>query len=99
MHVTDGKFDEAGHFEGYALPGQGTIEIPRMVQLLKGIGYRGYLVFDWPKLWTPSLAEADKALPAASKYLQPFLDEKPVPLTAYKGDKYAPRQGYEHVTS
>jgi sugar phosphate isomerase/epimerase len=99
IHVTDGKFDESGQFEGYALPGQGTVEVPRLVQLLKGIGYRGYLVVDWPKLWTPSLADADKALPAAAKYLQQLLDEKPVPLTAYKGDKYAPRQGYEHVSS
>ncbi|HKQ49924.1 MAG TPA: sugar phosphate isomerase/epimerase family protein [Phycisphaerae bacterium] len=99
VHVTDGKFDDAGVFEGYALPGQGTVELPRLVQLLKGIGYRGYLVFDWPKLWTTSLADADKALPAAAKFLKPLLDEKPVPLTAYKGDKYAPRQGYEHVAS
>lgn len=99
VHVTDGKFDDAGVFEGYALPGQGTVELPRLVQLLKGIGYRGYLVFDWPKLWTQSLADADKALPAAAKFLKPLIDEKPVPLTAYKGDKYAPRQGYEHVAS
>lgn len=99
IHVTDGKFDEAGHFEGYALPGQGTVEMARMVQLLKGVGYRGHLVFEWPKLWTPSLADADKALPAAAKFFQSMIDEKPVTLTAYKGDKFAPRQGYEHVAS
>lgn len=94
VHVTDAKFSGTC-FEGYALPGQGNVEIARMVQLLKGIGYLGYLVFDWPKLWTPSLADPEKAFPAAAQYLKKLLDEKPVAMSAYKGDKYAPRQGHQ----
>lgn len=91
IHVSDGKFSDDGSFEGYAVPGQGHVELQRMVQLLKGIGYRGYLCLDWPKLWNPSLAEADKVFPAAAQFLQKCLDEKPVALSAYKGDKYAPK--------
>jgi sugar phosphate isomerase/epimerase len=94
VKVTDAKFDGLA-FDGYVTPGQGQVEIARMVQLLKGIGYRGYLVFEWPKLWNTSLADGDKVLGPAAKYLKQLLDEKPVALTAYKGDKYAPRQGYE----
>jgi sugar phosphate isomerase/epimerase len=94
VHISDAKFEGAG-FDGYVLPGQGHCEIAKQVQLLKGIGYRGHLVFDWPKLWNPSLADPEKAFPAAAKFLQGLLDEKPQVLTAYKGDKYAPRQGFE----
>ncbi len=90
VHLCDGKFTPAGEFDGYVLPGQGNTEIPRMIQLLKGIGFRGYLCFEWPKLWNPALADADKALPAAVAYLRPMLDEKTITMTAYKGDKYAP---------
>jgi len=97
VHVCDGKFAEGGGLERIAMPGEGNVEIPRMVQLLKGIGYRGYLVWDWPKLWNPSLAEPDKVFEAAAKYLQPLLDEKPITLAAYKGDKNAPHQGWEFM--
>jgi sugar phosphate isomerase/epimerase len=94
IHVTDAKFDGLA-FGGYAIPGQGDVELTRMVQLLKGIGYRGHLVLDWPKLWNPGLAEADKVLGPSAAFLKKLIDEKPVPMSAYKGDKFAPRQGYE----
>ncbi len=93
VHVCDGKFAANGGLDSYAVPGQGDMELQRLVQLLKGIAYQGYLVVDWPKLWVPSLADADKVLPAAAKFLQPLINEKPIVMTAYKGDKNAPRQG------
>jgi len=98
IHLTDAKFDGRA-FASHVLPGEGSVEIPRLVQLLKGIGYREYLCFEWPKLWNPGLADADRALPAAAKYLQPLLGEKTIPMTAYKGDKNAPRQGHELVAA
>ena len=91
VHVSDGKFSGPGSFAGHVFPGQGATEVPRLVQLLRGIGYRGYLCFDWPKLWDASLADPDKAFPAAASYLQPLLDEEPLILSAYKGDKHAPK--------
>jgi sugar phosphate isomerase/epimerase len=89
VHLTDGKFANGG-FEGFALPGQGDLELPRIVQLLKGIGYKGYLCLDWPKLWEPALAEPDIALAKTAAVLQPMLDEEPIVLSAYKGDKFLP---------
>lgn len=97
VHICDGKFAANGGLDSYAVPGQGDLEIPRLVQLLKGIAYQGHLVVDWPKLWVPSLADADKVLPAAAKFLKPLIDEKPIAMTAYKGDKNAPRQGLAPV--
>ncbi|MFQ5425163.1 MAG: sugar phosphate isomerase/epimerase family protein [Phycisphaerae bacterium] len=91
VHVCDAQFDGSGAFDRYALLGQGHVEIPRLVQLLKGVGYAGHLVFDWPKLWVSSLVDPDKAFAAAAAFLRPLLDEEPVVLTAYKGDKHAPR--------
>ena len=91
VQLSDGKFGVNGSMEGYAPPGQGEIEIPRLIQLLKGIGFGGYLVVHWPKLWVPSLADADAVLPAAAQYIRPLIDETPIVLTAYKGDKNAPK--------
>ena len=68
-----------------------------LVQLLKGIAYQGFLLFDWPRQANPSLAGAAEALPAAATYLQGLLKEQPVQLTAYKGDKFKPRQGREFL--
>lgn len=91
FHVCDGKFDASGAFEGHALPGEGDCEIPRAMELLKGTAFDGWVVFDWPKLWNPNLPDADKALPAAAKTLSGMIAAKPLVLTAYKGDKNAPK--------
>lgn len=93
VHLVDGRFNDENVFEGYALPGEGNLDVKRFLNLLRGVVYQGYVVFDWPKLWVPSLADADKALPAAAtsirEILETFRNEKE--LTAYKGDKNAPK--------
>ncbi|MCA9257523.1 MAG: sugar phosphate isomerase/epimerase, partial [Phycisphaerales bacterium] len=90
IHLTDGKFNN-GVFEGYALPGDGALELYRFIQLLKGIAYKGYICLDWPKLWEPGLAEPDIALAKTAATLQPMIAESPVALSAYKGDKHLPK--------
>ncbi len=90
VHICDGHFENGG-FTGYALPGEGNVELARLVQLLKGVGYQGYLCLDWPKLWQPSLADPDQVLKAATALIQPMIDEQPVALSAYKNDKFAPK--------
>lgn len=90
IHLTDGKFTD-GNFEGFALPGEGNLELYRLIQLLKGIAYQGYLCLDWPKLWEPGLAEPDVALSKTAAVIQPMLAEEPVTLSAYKGDKFGPK--------
>jgi len=91
VHACDGKFDESGRFDSHVLPGKGDCEMPRLIELLKGTGFEGWIVFDWPKLWAPGLTDPDKALPEAAKYFKGLIEQKPIVLSAYKGDKHAPR--------
>lgn len=87
LHVCDGEFDESGYLTGYALPGSGRVELHRAIELLKGICFCDYLMFEWPKLWEASLPSAEDALPKAYSFLRERVDERQAVLTAYKGDK------------
>lgn len=87
VHICDAAFDDFGLLTEYRQPGAGDVEIGRMIELLKGIVYEGCLVFEWPKLWNPSLPEPDAVLPAVQKHLRDCIDAKQAVLTAYKGDK------------
>jgi sugar phosphate isomerase/epimerase len=96
----------AGGGAAGTVPSASDTETTRMVQLLKGINYQGYLVVDQmseserrcpgPRSAPSSVPhDADATLSATSGYLQKLLDEKPIVLSAYKGDKFRPRQGGE----
>jgi sugar phosphate isomerase/epimerase len=92
-HLVDGRFNEQGALETYALPGEGNLDVERFLDLLRGLAYQGHVIFDWPKLWVPSLAEPEKAFPAAISKLKAMLEalEGAKELTAYKGDKNVPQ--------
>ncbi len=90
-HICDADVDGAGVLRGYKLPGDGTVGVARQIDLLRGVAYRGYLMFEWPKLWVESLPDADSVLPAVADFLNARLNSKQAILTAYKGDKNAPR--------
>ncbi len=89
VHVCDGRFSRDGLLEDYAIPGAGDVELVRMIELLKGIVYRGYLMFEWPKLWIDRLAAAEQVLPQVAKFLKERIAARDPVLTAYKGDKQA----------
>ncbi len=92
FHVCDGVFDDQGYMSGgYVVPGEGDVEIARSIELLKGVCYDDYLVFEWPKLWDSSLPLADSVLPGVATFLRERIDEKQVILSAYKNDKNAPK--------
>lgn len=86
VHLCDGVFDGGGLVE-YVPLGEGTTEIDRQIELLRGIAFDGYLMFEWPKLWVHDLAEADAVLPGAVQTLRELLAREQAVLTAYKGDK------------
>ncbi|MEP0843181.1 MAG: sugar phosphate isomerase/epimerase [Phycisphaerae bacterium] len=92
-HVVDGKFTAQGALEVYVLPGDGDVDMGLVFDLLRGVAYDGYLMFEWPKLWVPALAGPEQALPAALSKMKALLAEleKVKELTAYKGDKNTPR--------
>jgi len=90
VHLCDGKFDEAGAQLGYALPGEGDVGVKRQIEILKGLLYDRYLMFEWPKLWVDSLPAPETVLPKVAKFLRETIDAKQPILSAYKGDKNAP---------
>jgi sugar phosphate isomerase/epimerase len=99
-HLVDGRFNEDGALESYAIPGEGDVDMERYLDLLRGIAYSGYLIFEWPKLWIASLADPDKALPAALAKIKSILEKLSgvKELTAYKGDKNLPKFVQRRVT-
>lgn len=91
IHLCDGRFDERGVLLGYEPLGEGDTEITRQIELLKGIAYDHYLLFEWPRLWVDSLAPWETILPAGAAFMRKAVDAKQAILTAYKADKNAPR--------
>ncbi|MCP4592472.1 MAG: sugar phosphate isomerase/epimerase [bacterium] len=87
VRVCDGTFDDQGRFGGYRVPGDGDVELRRMIELLRGIIFSGYLMFDWPKAVMPDLPDAAEVLPTVQARLREWIDTKSDVLTAYKGDK------------
>ena len=64
-------------------------EIARQIELLKGLVYRGFVTFEWPRLWWSDLAGPEAVLPGAAEYLRARIAEQQEVLTAYKNDKNA----------
>jgi sugar phosphate isomerase/epimerase len=85
--VCDGTFDENGLMTGFKIPGTGDVELERAIELLRGVVYRDYLMFEWPTAGGRPLAPPDEVLPQAHSFLRSCVDRKQPVLTAYKGDK------------
>ncbi len=61
----------------------GDLDLKHTLEVLKGVGYEGFLCFEWPRLWARKLEEvgsmlaplanADEALPAAAESLKGWL--------------------------
>jgi len=99
VHICDGKFDEAGAQLGYALPGEGDVGVKRQIEILKGLLYDRYLMFEWPKLWVDSLPAPESVLPKVAKFLRETIDAKQPILSAYKGDRNAPKMTAHRLAS
>jgi len=86
VHMCDAQFNDNGQITQFTPLGEGDVEVERQIELLRGVIYAGYLMFEWPKLWDPALADADAVLPEAVRYLKERLSAKQSILTAYKND-------------
>lgn len=91
VHLCDAEFDDRGLLSEYKPLGQGQTEVAMQIELLKGMMYDRYLIFEWPKLWMESLPDPDETLPGVASFLRERLEDKQAILTAYKGDKKVPR--------
>ena len=50
--------------------GEGDVPVEIFITRLRGIGYTGYVSFEWEKAWLPNIAGPEEALPAAAKQLK-----------------------------
>ena len=71
-HFKDSRVSTDGSYS-YVMPGEGDVPMERIVQMLKGSGYDGYLAVEWEKVWYPEIAEPGEVLPAYAKYLRKLI--------------------------
>jgi sugar phosphate isomerase/epimerase len=45
--------------------GEGDVPVEKFMTRLRGIGYSGYVTFEWEKAWLPNIAGPEESLPAA----------------------------------
>ena len=50
--------------------GEGDVQVEKFITRLRGIGYPGYVTFEWERAWLPNIAGPEVALPAAIKKLK-----------------------------
>ncbi len=69
VHVKDLRRDAAGKVHS-CLPGEGELDLRDAIRLLRGIGYSGYLSFEWEKKWEPEIPEPEVAFPKYIQYMR-----------------------------
>jgi len=89
FRIADGKFDETGRFLSHEIPGQGSCELDRAIDLLKGVCFQGWLSFEWPQA-KAGLAAPEDALPQALAFMRERLAHTYERLSAYAKDKNPP---------
>jgi sugar phosphate isomerase/epimerase len=69
------------------LAGRGAVSFTAAVKALRGLGYNGYVSFEWEKYWHPEIEEPEVALPDFVKAMKAILpdsaaDERITPASA-----------------
>lgn len=54
----------------YCKLGEGDVPVENFVTRLRGIGYGGYVTFEWEKAWLPNLMEPEEVFPDAATKLK-----------------------------
>lgn len=73
VHIKDSILD--GDEAKLVFIGQGDIPIQKALKLLRGLGYDGYLSYEWEKVWQPDLAEPEEAFPQYVDKMNEYLGE------------------------
>ncbi|HTL29497.1 MAG TPA: sugar phosphate isomerase/epimerase family protein [Tepidisphaeraceae bacterium] len=58
----------------YTKLGEGEVPVEKFIRRLLGIGYEGWITFEWEKAWLPNIAEPEDVLPDAVKKLQNWIN-------------------------
>lgn len=67
-HVKDGFIKDDAF--GISMVGEGQVDVAGAVAELKGLGYDGWLTFEWEKRWHPEIPDASQALPHYRKVIE-----------------------------
>lgn len=73
VHIKDGGSQPDP--ERNQLPGDGCVPLTSIVRMLKSIGYEGWLSVEWERMWQPSIADAEVALPRYAVALRSALSD------------------------
>jgi len=70
-HLKDARL--SGGQDNYVLTGRGDVPVRRQVELLAGIGYKGYYSFEWEKAWHPEIEEPEIAIADFAQVVSQYL--------------------------
>lgn len=59
----------------YCKLGEGDVPVKNFLTRLRGIGYQGWVTFEWEKAWLPGIAGPEEVLPDAIKKLKEWTTE------------------------
>jgi len=90
-HMMDATFGPHGGLRQYVSLGQGQTDLSRYLTLMRGLGSQSPLIISWPAPDPPPNPE--QMLPTALAWINEQLNriDQKAELSAYKGDKHAPR--------
>lgn len=63
VQVKDAKLGALG--ATHCKLGEGDVQVEKMIIRMRGIGYSGFVTFEWEKAWLPGLAEPEEVFPEA----------------------------------
>lgn len=72
VQVKDAKLGALG--ATHCRLGDGDVPVQPLITRLRGIGYHGYVTFEWEKAWLAGLAEPEEVLPDAVKKLREWAE-------------------------
>lgn len=88
-HLQDAEFAPDGQIRRFVAPGEGQADLARFLVLMQGIGRQARLIVNWPNSGSPPQDLLAKAVGWIKAQLA-AIGQAPE-LSAYKGDKNAPR--------
>jgi sugar phosphate isomerase/epimerase len=63
VHLRDAQPNEESEHWLPVLAGRGNVSFAKTIKALEGIGYDGYISFEWEKYWQPQIEEPEVAFP------------------------------------
>jgi len=73
VHLKDLRREAGRPHARAVLPGTGEFPAAPALEALAGVGYRGWLSFEWEKKWQPEIEEPEIALPHFMAWVSPLL--------------------------